>query len=167
MTSSPNMASPRLRLHRCSTPNKQAHRERRGGDSEHLIHCRKVAFFDTLRGRALARADSTEKRRDLHSGLHTSTDTKYKLLIIILMRVDHLDSKSRARQRACGFDPLLQHQHSKGAARAWRNGRRGGLRLDLSDRRETGDAELLKVEETCSMAIPSQARNDASGRCRN
>src|ERR1019366_8414539 len=31
---------------------------------------------------------------------------------------------------------------------AWRNGRRGGLRQNLSARRETGDAELLKVGET-------------------
>jgi hypothetical protein len=31
---------------------------------------------------------------------------------------------------------------------AWRNGRRGGLRQNLSARRETGDVELLKVGET-------------------
>ena len=32
------------------------------------------------------------------------------------------------------------------------------LRRNLSARRETGDAELLKVGETSQMAIPSQAR---------
>lgn len=41
--------------------------------------------------------------------------------------------------------------------RAWRNGRRKRLTPKLSARRETGDAELLKVGETCKMAIPSQA----------
>ena len=35
------------------------------------------------------------------------------------------------------------------------------LREHLSARRETGDAELLKVGETCEMAIPSQARTEA------
>lgn len=42
--------------------------------------------------------------------------------------------------------------------RAWRNGRRNGLRTSLSALRETGGAELLKFGETCKMAIPSQAR---------
>jgi hypothetical protein len=38
-------------------------------------------------------------------------------------------------------------------------GRRIGLkRKNLSARRETGGAELLKVGEPCNMAIPSQAR---------
>jgi hypothetical protein len=37
------------------------------------------------------------------------------------------------------------------------------LSEDLSARRETGDAELLKVGEPCEMAIPSQARPE-SGR---
>jgi hypothetical protein len=32
------------------------------------------------------------------------------------------------------------------------------LSVNLSARRETGDAELLKVGEPCNMAIPSQAR---------
>ena len=39
-------------------------------------------------------------------------------------------------------------------------GRRTGLNRNLSARRETGDAELLKFGETCEMAIPSQARTD-------
>jgi hypothetical protein len=34
---------------------------------------------------------------------------------------------------------------------AWRNGRRGGLRQNLSARREIGDAELLKVGETLNL----------------
>ena len=43
-------------------------------------------------------------------------------------------------------------------------GRRIGLkRKNLSARRETGGAELLKVGEPCEMAIPSQARPE-SGR---
>jgi hypothetical protein len=33
-------------------------------------------------------------------------------------------------------------------ARAWRNGIRSGLKENLSARRETGDAELLKFGET-------------------
>jgi hypothetical protein len=37
-------------------------------------------------------------------------------------------------------------------------GRRTGLEENLSARRETGEAELLKFGETCDMAIPSQAR---------
>ena len=43
-------------------------------------------------------------------------------------------------------------------------GRRTGLNRDLSARRETGDAELLKFGETCEMAIPSQARTEHSER---
>src|ERR1700683_4303649 len=42
-------------------------------------------------------------------------------------------------------------------------GRRNGLKQNLSARRETGDAELLKFGEPCKMAIPSQARPE-SGR---
>ena len=37
-------------------------------------------------------------------------------------------------------------------------GRRIGLKRNLSARRETGCAELLKVGEPCEMAIPSQAQ---------
>jgi len=41
----------------------------------------------------------------------------------------------------------------------------------LSARRETGDAELLKVGEPCEMAIPSQALPEPLalrlGRCRD
>jgi hypothetical protein len=44
-------------------------------------------------------------------------------------------------------------------------GRRIGLnRKDLSARRETGDAELLKVGEPFEMAIPSQARPEKAGK---
>jgi hypothetical protein len=43
-------------------------------------------------------------------------------------------------------------------------GRRIGLKPNLSARRETGDAELLKFGEPCQMAIPSQARTEHSGR---
>jgi hypothetical protein len=38
------------------------------------------------------------------------------------------------------------------------------LNENLSARRETGDVELLKVGETCEMAIPSQARKDDGSR---
>jgi hypothetical protein len=38
------------------------------------------------------------------------------------------------------------------------------LNENLSARRETGDVELLKVGETCEMAIPSQARTDDGSR---
>jgi hypothetical protein len=41
-------------------------------------------------------------------------------------------------------------------SRAWRNGRRKGLK-QLSALRETRGAELPKLGETCQMAIPSQA----------
>ena len=44
-------------------------------------------------------------------------------------------------------------------------GRRIGLkRTNLSARRETGGAELLKVGEPCEMAIPSQARPETAGK---
>jgi len=44
-------------------------------------------------------------------------------------------------------------------------GRRIGLkRKNLSARRETGDAELLKFGEPCNMAIPSQARPETAGK---
>jgi len=50
-------------------------------------------------------------------------------------------------------------------------GRRNGLKRNLSARRETGDAELLKFGEPCNMAIPSQALPEKStlrpGRCRD
>ena len=38
------------------------------------------------------------------------------------------------------------------------------LRKNLSARRETGDAELLKVGEPFNMAIPSQARPETAGK---
>jgi hypothetical protein len=38
------------------------------------------------------------------------------------------------------------------------------LSENLSARRETGDAELLKVGEPCEMAIPSQARLEMAGK---
>ena len=38
------------------------------------------------------------------------------------------------------------------------------LSENLSARRETGDAELLKVGEPCNMAIPSQARPETAGK---
>lgn len=41
------------------------------------------------------------------------------------------------------------------------------LSENLSARRETGDAELLKVGEPCNVAIPSQARLERPGRCRD
>ena len=45
------------------------------------------------------------------------------------------------------------------------------LSANLSARRETGDAELLKFGEPCNMAIPSQALPERSafrlGRCRD
>ena len=41
------------------------------------------------------------------------------------------------------------------------------LSENLSARRETGDAELLKFGEPCNMAIPSQARPESRGRCRD
>jgi hypothetical protein len=37
-----------------------------------------------------------------------------------------------------------------GAMRAWRNGIRSGLKENLSARRETGGAELLKFGEPCN-----------------
>ena len=37
------------------------------------------------------------------------------------------------------------------------------LSANLSARRETGDAELLKFGEPCNMAIPSQARLKLAG----
>jgi len=43
-------------------------------------------------------------------------------------------------------------------------GRRNGLKRNLSARREIGDVELLKVGETCNMAIPSQARPKLAGK---
>ena len=44
-------------------------------------------------------------------------------------------------------------------------GRRIGLkRKNLSARRETGGAELLKFGEPCNMAIPSQARLKLAGK---
>jgi hypothetical protein len=42
-------------------------------------------------------------------------------------------------------------------------GRRNGLKRNLSARRETGGAELLKFGEPCNMAIPSQALAGAIG----
>ena len=53
--------------------------------------------------------------------------------------------------------------------KAWPRGRGGigrriGLKRNLSARRETGDAELLKFGEPCEMAIPSQARTENFGR---
>ena len=65
---------------------------------------------------------------------------------------DTLDSKSRiplARSRLGAI--------GKDTVRAWRNGRRGGLRPNLSAPREIWGAELLKFGETFQMAIPSQA----------
>jgi hypothetical protein len=38
------------------------------------------------------------------------------------------------------------------------------LRANLSARRETGGAELLKVGEPYNMAIPSQARPETAGK---
>ncbi len=38
------------------------------------------------------------------------------------------------------------------------------LSENLSARRETGDAELLKFGEPCNMAIPSQARPETAGK---
>ena len=38
------------------------------------------------------------------------------------------------------------------------------LSANLSARRETGDAELLKVGEPCNMAIPSQAWLETAGK---
>jgi len=38
------------------------------------------------------------------------------------------------------------------------------LSANLSARRETADAELLKVGEPCNMAIPSQARPETAGK---
>ena len=38
------------------------------------------------------------------------------------------------------------------------------LSANLSARRETSDAELLKVGEPCNMAIPSQARLILAGK---
>ncbi len=38
------------------------------------------------------------------------------------------------------------------------------LSENLSARRETGDAELLKFGEPCNMAIPSQARTETAGK---
>ena len=38
------------------------------------------------------------------------------------------------------------------------------LSENLSARRETGGAELLKVGEPCNMAIPSQARPETAGK---
>src|SRR5271169_6258061 len=58
-------------------------------------------------------------------------------------------------RRAWLRNPLSLYMN---VTRAWRNGRRNGLKAFLSARRETADAELLKVGETCQMAIPSQAR---------
>jgi hypothetical protein len=48
---------------------------------------------------------------------------------------------------------------------AWRNGRRGGLRQNLSARRETGDAELLKVGETLKRGdtLPLRRRETSNG----
>lgn len=43
-------------------------------------------------------------------------------------------------------------------------GRRNGLRQNLSARRETGDAELLKFGEPFYLAIPSQARLVTAGK---
>ena len=44
-------------------------------------------------------------------------------------------------------------------------GRRIGLKpRNLSARRETGGAELLKFGEPCNMAIPSQARPETAGK---
>jgi len=43
-------------------------------------------------------------------------------------------------------------------------GRRIGLKRNLSARRETGDAELLKFGESSEMAIPSQARLKLAGK---
>jgi len=51
--------------------------------------------------------------------------------------------------------------------RAWRNRQTQRTQTNLSARREIGDAELLKFGETCEMAIPSQARSNAPGRCRD
>jgi hypothetical protein len=72
----------------------------------------------------------------------------------------------RTTKRACKFChacPIIDNC-SKTATRAWRNGRRSGLEKNLSARRETGDAELLKVGETSLtyVAIPSQARREIS-----
>ena len=51
--------------------------------------------------------------------------------------------------------------------RAWRNRQTQRTQTNLSARREIGDVELLKFGETCEMAIPSQARSNAPGRCRD
>ena len=40
---------------------------------------------------------------------------------------------------------------------SWRNGRRCGLKRNLSAPVEMRDVELLKVGEACKMVIPSQA----------
>ncbi|PYR95695.1 MAG: hypothetical protein DMG16_29885, partial [Acidobacteria bacterium] len=52
-----------------------------------------------------------------------------------------------ARDLKCGSCLIIERQ-SDSCARAWRNGIRSGLKKYLSARRETGDAELLKVGET-------------------
>jgi hypothetical protein len=54
---------------------------------------------------------------------------------------------------------MIERQSDSGA-RAWRNGIRSGLKENLSARRETGDAELLKFGETLKgNPEPSPERN--------
>ena len=58
-----------------------------------------------------------------------------------------------------GASPWLVRSESLGGG----IGRRTGLKPNLSVRRETGDAELLKFGEPFQMAIPSQARPERFG----
>jgi hypothetical protein len=62
--------------------------------------------------------------------------------------------------RSCQFFVLRLKLCGRGGI-----GRRIGLkRKNLSARRETGGAELLKFGEPCNMAIPSQARPETAGK---
>ena len=70
------------------------------------------------------------------------------------MLTDHYNEGTSAS------DAVLYHKLCRGGE----IGRRNGLKRNLSARREIGDVELLKVGETCNMAIPSQARPKLAGK---
>jgi hypothetical protein len=62
--------------------------------------------------------------------------------------------------------PIIETE-SDGRARAWRNGIRSGLKENLSARRETGDAELLKFGETSNGNPEPSPERHQPGRCRD
>jgi len=61
----------------------------------------------------------------------------------------HVENQTAPLPHGILLDWVIMYSYRCKATRAWRNGRRGGLRQKLSARWETGDAELLKFGEPC------------------